>query len=345
MPSRIGTIAVLIGVIVVLGTVVQLRAEERTPDLNWLDDAQGRNFHYELSNATFSQEFNATVVSDTGNTQTFRFWVTQNGTDKTVRNLTMNTTREVLNFTETMTFMWINSTNVLDGEAKIGNFTYPLDALASTASVTVFGDDNRTFKFNALKGWLIEANFRDLDLNWTMHSTSTGVNGPLQGITNTILFCDTNDNVGEGQFTDGVRFDRDPLPEPPDADRISTVNICWKDEPLVEDRCRINVVAASQVAWWGWLLDFGTTQAGLPGGFSFEHDIRGTAVDGIFREGNFENHVPLDRNRPLWATIITQTGLDEAFVDEDVTVTSLTALSGSPDRFAEVDKVFNTNNC
>lgn len=339
MRRAMGTIALLLGVLVVTGPVLQVSAPEKTPDLSWLNGAEGRNFHYELSNATFSQEFNATVVHDDGNTQHFRMWVTQDGTDQLVRNMSVNKTRDILNITGAMTYMWINATNVLEGEVELGNTTYTLNALASDDTVTVFDNATQTFKFSTTNGWLLEADLGDLDLNWTMLDTSVGVTAPSGDPMdlNPELFCNRVTNKGLGDFDD-AESDRRFQGIGVGQGRLSTVNICYKSNPNAGE-CTVRGVAVSQSTWPYLLVFYGQ--------LTYLHTFDG-AILGPFGGVDGRVVINFDKERPLWTTFVTDRNDFDATVGEDAEVVSHTInVAFDPDRDAviQVDYTLQDADC
>lgn len=297
---------------VTVGPAGLVEAPIQLPSLDWFDE--GHTFRYELYNATFSATFNATIDEVDGNTVIFGFWDHHNGTDQVIESIWMNKSREDLNHTDGYTFMWVNQTNVDTDSALIGDGSYQLDLLASTEDTLVFENENRTFRYNASKGWLRKAILDDLDLTWKLRAVDQIQDVPTHSYVHEPKFCDNNNHFGQGGY-EWVLLDWEPFgfDGGPTNDMHAYANICGNGSG---GSCEIKVVAANQVDWWGWLYH-GHWYSHY---WSFEETIH----------DHTEPAYPLRivETRPLHSTVIHWSGPTPVDGSSLIDVESVTGLTG-----------------
>lgn len=291
MKRDLGVIAVVVAATVMVAPLAEVDAAViDPPSLDWF--GVGHTFHYSLSNDTHHQEFNATIVAIDGNELTWNLWDNSTGTEDRIEIRGRNKSRENLNITGVYTFMWVNSTNVDTETAIIGATEYELDLLASTDTTLVFENDsgNRTFKFDAEKGWLKEGILRDLDLTWTLLSV-----GDHGDVPNNLEYnpnhCDETDHHGSSDkwpYWEGS-YDFSSY-------KTSVASVCY--DLFSDGRCHVRALDVSSLEWVAWLLeepDFGYSHQ-ASGAINF--DQSGLIVeDGVL--------IPL---RPLALHVLTEGG-------------------------------------
>lgn len=165
------------------------------PSLDWWDE--GHTFYYEWDNGTATQQVNITlteiVKADDGTivNGTFQYWGPYNGSNRNfTREVHSRLNRSNMNYPGYYTHIWINETNVVEGEAKIGNETYTLiDDLDTETYLYESPGGDRQFFFDAAKGWLVKAICDDEGMEAILLDTMQDAPpeaGPLT------TFCDHN---------------------------------------------------------------------------------------------------------------------------------------------------------
>lgn len=300
MQRELGVIAVVVAATIMVAPLAEVDASViDPPTLDWF--GVGHTFHYSLSNDTHHQEFNATIVAIDGNELTWNLWDNSTGTEDRLEIRGRNKSRENLNITGVYTFMWVNSTNVDTETAIIGATEYKLDVLASTDTTLVFENDsgNRTFKFDAAKGWLKEGIFRDLDLTWTL--LSVGDHGDVpNNLEYNPNFCDETTHYGGSDKWPSWSGSYDSS-----AVGTSVASICY--ERKSDGGCHAKALDVSSVAWVRWLL-----QDSL---FEYRHQASGFI--NFDESGTVHEDGQLIALRPLALHVLTNGGTTANFLDGD----------------------------
>lgn len=241
----------------------QVRGDLDLPTLDWFQE--GHNFHYRLVNSSISMEFNATITAIDGNELTWNLWDTVNGTEDLIEIRARNKSRENLNLTDVYTFMWVNETNVNTESAIIGGTEYQLNLLESTDSTLAFENDNRTFRYNATKGWLKEGVFRDLDLTWELLAVNE--HPPVDdNIPPETDWCEESETATERPQWGASDEEARHKPW-----RHSRAIVCY-NAPLVNDPadCEWKALAVSSVEWAAWLVNWQNPR------FPYDHEATDT---------------------------------------------------------------------
>lgn len=129
-----------------------------SPDLSWISsDNEGHTFHYRVSNSTDQKDFNVTLVEYSDGTSNWVYWVNKNGSEVPFNDRYQQKDRQDSNFTSYFTVLYVNTTNVLDGIAPIGNGTYNLTD--TTQLYFVFSNATRDYYYDIDHGWLSHAEY------------------------------------------------------------------------------------------------------------------------------------------------------------------------------------------
>lgn len=241
-------VATVIAVVTVVGLLPlgQVGGDIKVPDLSWIEPAH--TSRYELTNGTESIAFNVTVTEETTDDALFEYWNNVSGERDTFEWAHLNKTRENLNFTGTYAFLFVNATDVESGDARIGGESYDRLSLDTVAEEVVFGDDNVTFTYDLVNGWLKEADDARSDATWTLLSVDTV---DPNTIDDTEALVDNFCNL----YTPPVNWDNIEIQKDPSSDASgaqSIAQICWEDRDC--DNQRYTRAAATQIQWYEVLL-------------------------------------------------------------------------------------------
>lgn len=233
-----------------------VEAPVQIPSLDWWDE--GHTFYYEWDNGTATQQVNITLTeiarADDGTiiNGTFQYWGPYNGSNENfTREVHSRLNRSNMNYPGYYTHIWINETNVVDGEAKIGNKSYTLVDDLDTETYKFEGPSgDRTFLFDAAKGWLVKAIYDDKGMEAilldTMQDTPPEA-GPLT------TFCGFNDRTSD-DYPDQTL---DSHKEEHRASTFASATVCFRDTdefPGSDGNCDVVADGRVQVFKLAWNL-------------------------------------------------------------------------------------------
>lgn len=250
------TVAVLVVAVAGMTPLSQVAGDVNVPSLGWIEP--GHTFHYELTNGTHSQSFNATITEEWSDRVLFEFWSNVSGQPDTFEWIWVTTdgSRENLNYTNSSvtnwTYIWVNEDNVVSDSAHIGPEEY--GELATTTDTVVFGDDAVEFTFDLENGWLEKVTETTSETTWKLRHTSTMDPDDIDDREKLI-----NDHCDDTEWDNEelvAKWEDDTF-DPKEYQSVG--QLCWNNEPCGSEDVVLHT--ASRIRWYSVLnTDHGVAQ-------------------------------------------------------------------------------------
>lgn len=208
-----------------------------------LDDSwrsEGFTVRYDFVAEAGSGQFNMTVSNTSGDTISFRFWDTVNGTQTVLDEKAFtNTTRANLNESEYFSFSYINETNLENLLATLGFDDYELTELTTTSYVLTRG--NLSYHYDLDQGWLRKVVDSGNGTSLEVYAWGTGGSYPQnqEGPLSPVCVADLT------AASNGLNVEASYVEDTDSVDASAEIGAWSGGDP--DERCETSVLAPSTV--------------------------------------------------------------------------------------------------